>query len=160
MLEDCTYVQFGTSLLHIRLPRGCDLERPFCTSAFLGMCLRKVAQDQEIPFELKADSKFWINEARVSKAAALLKNGTFFAVRSLKDEVDAGLEKRIYDLAFSGESENPLSMLSLAIAFQSSARRTSKRRRRRSTRKPTPCSQFTRASPNNCSCDSSDRNPS
>ena len=26
------YVQFGTSLLHIRQPHGCDLGRPFCTS--------------------------------------------------------------------------------------------------------------------------------
>ncbi len=31
-MEGCSYVQFGTSLLHIRQPRGCNLGRPFCTS--------------------------------------------------------------------------------------------------------------------------------
>ncbi len=31
-----SYVRFGTSLLHIRQPRRCDLERPFCTSGEWG----------------------------------------------------------------------------------------------------------------------------
>ena len=31
VLRDSSYVRFGTSLLHIRRSRGCDLERPFCT---------------------------------------------------------------------------------------------------------------------------------
>lgn len=46
-------------------------------SAYLGMCMRKLAQDQEIPFDLKVDADFWLTEAQVSRAASLIKSGNF-----------------------------------------------------------------------------------
>lgn len=48
------------------------------TSAYLGMCLRKLAQSRKIPFDLKVDPDFWVAEAQVSIAASYLKTGLFY----------------------------------------------------------------------------------
>lgn len=47
------------------------------TSAYLGMCLRQLAQERKLPFSFEADPEFWIAEAQVGRAAELLRSGLF-----------------------------------------------------------------------------------
>lgn len=54
------------------------------TSAYLGMCLRKLAQDRTIPFDLKIDPQFWAAEVQVSIAASCVKSGLFEAAVDAK----------------------------------------------------------------------------
>ncbi len=61
-LRDYCYVQFGTSLLHIWQPRGCNLGRPFCTSGNLAGAI------WDVPFaHLMQGREVW----RVASAAVL-----------------------------------------------------------------------------------------
>ena len=57
------------------------------TSAYLGMCLRQLAQERKLPFSFEADPEFWIAEAQVGRAAELLRSGLF--------EKTTGLRKRV-----------------------------------------------------------------
>lgn len=65
------------------------------TSAYLGMCLRKLAQGGEVPFDLKVDSMFWIGEAKVSKAATYIKSGAFHEALAIQSEVGKLFEMEI-----------------------------------------------------------------
>lgn len=68
------------------------------TSAYLGMCLRKLAQGGEVPFELKVDSMFWIWEAKVSKAVTYIKSGAFHEAIAIQTEVGKLFETEIEKL--------------------------------------------------------------
>lgn len=57
------------------------------TSAYLGMCLRKLAQDRSLPFDLKLDPEFWIDEAQVGRAAELLRSGTFEKIATFRNRL-------------------------------------------------------------------------
>lgn len=52
-------------------------------SAYVGMCLRQLAQDRRIPFAQTVDPDFWITETRVSAAKAHIDSGAFEAAWSL-----------------------------------------------------------------------------
>lgn len=43
-------------------------------SAYVGMCLRQVAQDRKVPFKPTTNPGFWLGEEEVSKAIKILKN--------------------------------------------------------------------------------------
>lgn len=57
------------------------------TSAYLGMCLRKLAQSREIPFDLRVDSEFWVKEAQVATAASYLKTGLFAGANHVRRDM-------------------------------------------------------------------------
>lgn len=65
------------------------------TSAYLGMCLRKLAQGGEVPFDLKVDSMFWVGEAKVSKAAAHIKSGAFHKALAIQSETGKFFEMEL-----------------------------------------------------------------
>lgn len=46
-------------------------------SAYIGMCLRQVAQDRKIPFTQTVDPDFWVTEAKVGTAKAYIDSGAF-----------------------------------------------------------------------------------
>lgn len=68
------------------------------TSAYLGMCLRKLAQERTLPFDLKLDPEFWIAEAQVSKAVNILRSGFFFDMCALREEIIDDLSEKLVDL--------------------------------------------------------------
>lgn len=66
-------------------------------SAYIGMCLRQLAQDREIPFAQKADPGFWAAEYRAYKAKRIIDSGIMgpmfvlhvnltCSIRNLKDD--------------------------------------------------------------------------
>jgi addiction module RelB/DinJ family antitoxin len=55
-------------------------------SAYIGMCLRQLAQDRKIPFTQTVDPDFWVIEAQVSEAKSYIDSGAFAAVAELLDE--------------------------------------------------------------------------
>lgn len=57
------------------------------TSAYLGMCLRQLAQERKLPFVFEADPEFWIAEAQVGRAAELVRSGLFEKTVSLKEQL-------------------------------------------------------------------------
>lgn len=57
------------------------------TSAYLGMCLRQLAQERKLPFAFEADPEFWIAEAQVGRAAELLRSGLFEKTVELRKQV-------------------------------------------------------------------------
>ena len=57
------------------------------TSAYLGMCLRQLAQERKLPFSFEADPEFWIAEAQVGRAAELLRSGLFEKTIELRKRV-------------------------------------------------------------------------
>lgn len=52
-------------------------------SAYIGMCLRKLAQDREIPFTQKADPEFWATEYRAYKTKKIVDSGIIHPVLNL-----------------------------------------------------------------------------
>lgn len=57
------------------------------TSAYLGMCLRQLAQERKLPFVFEADPEFWITEAQVGRAAELVRSGLFEKTVALKKQL-------------------------------------------------------------------------
>lgn len=57
------------------------------TSAYLGMCLRKLAQDRSLPFDLKLDPEFWIDEAQIGRAAELLRSGVLEKIATFRNRL-------------------------------------------------------------------------
>lgn len=68
-------------------------------SAYIGMCLRQLAQDREIPFIQKADPEFWAAEYRAYKAKRIIDSGIMWPMcvlylnitRSINDLEDGPL---------------------------------------------------------------------
>lgn len=58
-------------------------------SAYIGMCLRQIAQDREIPFTQKADPGFWANEYRVYKTKRIVDSGILHPTFALYTEITA-----------------------------------------------------------------------
>ena len=53
-------------------------------SAYIGMCLRQLAQDRKIPFTQTIDPDFWTIEAQVSEAKSYIDSGMFSTIIELK----------------------------------------------------------------------------
>ena len=53
-------------------------------SAYIGMCLRQLAQDRKIPFAQTIDPDFWTIEAQVSEAKSYIDSGMFSTIIELK----------------------------------------------------------------------------
>lgn len=56
-------------------------------STYLGMSLRMIAQDRKIPFDFQIDPEFWVNDAKASKAAEMVKSGLFGDCWNLLEEI-------------------------------------------------------------------------
>lgn len=56
-------------------------------SAYIGMCLRKLAQDREIPFTQKADPEFWATEYRAYKTKRIVDSGIILPVLNLYSDL-------------------------------------------------------------------------
>lgn len=52
-------------------------------SAYIGMCLRQVAQDRKVPFTQSVDPDFWIAESKVGEAKTYIESGAFSAAFDL-----------------------------------------------------------------------------
>lgn len=57
-------------------------------SAYIGMCLRQLAQDREIPFTQKADPEFWATEYRAYKTKRIIDSGIISPVIDLYGDLD------------------------------------------------------------------------
>lgn len=64
-------------------------------SAYIGMCLRQLAQDRKIPFAQTVDPDFWAAESQVNTAKSLIDRGVWSAVSELRSEVISGFKKAI-----------------------------------------------------------------
>lgn len=89
-------------------------------SAFIGMCLRQLAQDREIPFTQKADSEFWAGEYRAYKAKRIIDSGIMWPMSllytNLIDSIN-DLEGDLLRLALNPEhSASPAFKLAQKIA--------------------------------------------
>lgn len=62
-------------------------------SAYVGMCLRQLAQDRKIPFAQTVDPDFWVTEAKVSAAKAHIDSGAFEAAWELFEKVHNEFKK-------------------------------------------------------------------
>lgn len=85
-------------------------------SAYIGMCLRQVAQDRKVPFTQSVDPDFWIAESKVGEAKTYIESGAFSAAFDLylrmKDEFIDSRGKAALS-AFSGsDSDMPTPLLS------------------------------------------------
>lgn len=85
-------------------------------SAYIGMCLRQVAQDRKVPFTQSVDPDFWIAESNVGEAKTYIESGAFSAAFDLylrmKDEFIDSCRKAALS-AFSGsDSDMPTFLLS------------------------------------------------
>lgn len=56
-------------------------------SAYIGMCLRQLAQDRKIPFSQTIDPDFWVAEARISAAKSLIDCGAWSAVDDFHSKI-------------------------------------------------------------------------
>ncbi|WP_144744274.1 type II toxin-antitoxin system RelB/DinJ family antitoxin [Enorma burkinafasonensis] len=56
-------------------------------SAYIGMCLRQLAQDREIPFTQKADPEFWATEYRAYKTKRIVDSGIIQPAINLYTEI-------------------------------------------------------------------------
>lgn len=60
-------------------------------SAYVGMCLRQVAQQREIPFSPTVDADFWMAENVVSEAMSLIASGAFERAVEKAEDIEVGL---------------------------------------------------------------------
>ena len=60
-------------------------------SAYIGMCLRKLAQDRSVPFELSVDADFWAKETVVSNVMRIINSGAFDSICALRETVKCQL---------------------------------------------------------------------
>lgn len=65
-------------------------------SAYIGMCLRQLAQDREIPFIQKADPEFWAAEYRAYKAKRIIDSGLISQVPLLYDDIKQAIDEAQY----------------------------------------------------------------
>lgn len=56
-------------------------------SAYIGMCLRQLAQDREIPFTQKANPEFWATEYRAYKTKRIVDSGIIQPVLDLYNDL-------------------------------------------------------------------------
>lgn len=74
-------------------------------SAYVSMCLRKLAQDREIPFTLKVDPEFWTAEAAVSEVAKSVEDGRFRGALEAFAKIRAAFADEVVKAV--DESDNP-----------------------------------------------------
>ena len=75
------------------------------TSAYLGMCLRKLAQEKSIPFELKFDPSFWVSEAVTSKAVNYIKEGIFKDIVEFRNSTISNLFNSMIEECFENVTD-------------------------------------------------------
>ena len=89
-------------------------------SAYIGMCLRQLAQDREIPFTQKADPGFWAAEYRAYKAKRIIDSGIMWTMSLLYTNLICSindLEADLLRLALNPEhSASPAFKLAQKIA--------------------------------------------
>lgn len=89
-------------------------------SAYIGMCLRQLAQDREIPFIQKADPEFWAAEYRAYKAKRIIDSGIMWPMCALYLNITRSindLEDDLLRLALNPEhSASPAFKLAQKIA--------------------------------------------
>lgn len=61
-------------------------------SAYVGMCLRQLAQDRRVPFAQTVDPDFWVAEAKVNAAKAHIDSGAFDAAFGAYDKAASELQ--------------------------------------------------------------------
>lgn len=85
-------------------------------SAYIGMCLRQVAQDRKVPFTQSVDPDFWIAESKVGEAKTYIESGAFSAAFDLylrmKNEFDDSCRKAALSAYANRDSDIPVFLMS------------------------------------------------
>ena len=85
-------------------------------SAYIGMCLRQVAQDRKVPFTQSVDPDFWIAESKVGEAKTYIESGAFSAAFDLylrmKDEFNDSCWKASLSAYADRDSDIPTFLMS------------------------------------------------
>lgn len=88
-------------------------------SAYIGMCLRQVAQDRKVPFTQSVDPDFWIAESKVSEAKAYIESGAFSAAFDFylkaRDEFNASVAEAALS-AYAERTSDVSQVIMLQIA--------------------------------------------
>ena len=84
-------------------------------SAYIGMCLRKLAQDREIPFTQKADPEFWATEYRAYKTKRIVDSGIIKPVLDLYNDLghfinslEGTIQAKLVSVELSGTSPDTI----------------------------------------------------
>lgn len=84
-------------------------------SAYIGMCLRQLAQDREIPFTQKANPEFWATEYRAYKTKRIVDSGIIKPVLDLYNDLghfinslEGTIQAKLISVELSGTSPDTI----------------------------------------------------